>query len=136
MIKSLDTEDSKLTMGQKIVDRILNNLKITISNVYFRFEDKLLLQPGCGITATQERYMIGVKLKSFTVRTCDQDYKEVADAIKVKETGERKKLSYKTVNIEDFSIFCDWQDIDNPENGSIDVAKLEEQHKESNTEYF
>ena len=80
--------------------------------------------------------MIGVKLKSFTVRTCDQEYNEVADASKVKETGERKKLSYKTVKIEDFSIFCDWQDIDNPENGSIDVVKLEEQHKESNTEYF
>ena len=52
MIKSLDTEDSKLTLGQKIVDRILNNLKVTVSNVYFRFEDKLLLKPGCGIAAT------------------------------------------------------------------------------------
>jgi hypothetical protein len=87
MLKQLDKEDSKISYSQKIVDRILNNLKITVKRVYFRFEDKLLIQPGA--STSQDRYMIGVKLKSFTIRTCDQNYDEVADASKVKEIGER-----------------------------------------------
>ena len=38
--------------------------------------------------------------------------------------------------IEDFSIFCDWQDIDLLENGHLDVEKLEEEQKKQITTYF
>ena len=52
LLESLDADQKKGAKGEqqasflnKLVDRIINNLKISIENVYFRFEDKLLSPP-------------------------------------------------------------------------------------------
>ena len=43
MLKETQKEDSKSSFSQKLVDRILNNLQIRVKNVYFRFEDKMMV---------------------------------------------------------------------------------------------
>ena len=37
---------------------------------------------------------------------------------------DESKLSFKVAKILGFSFFCDWQDIDQKENGGIDVRKI------------
>ena len=111
----------------KLVDRIINNLKISITNVYFRFEDKLLSAPP--LPNNQQHYVLGIKLKGAFLRTCNSSYEEVEDSSKLNETGDKAKLNFKKISIEDFSIFCDWKDSDLPENGFIYINKIEEEHK-------
>jgi hypothetical protein len=36
-------------------------------------------------------------------------------------------LTYKVAKIEGLSLFCDWKDVDAPENGGIDLAVLQRQ---------
>jgi hypothetical protein len=47
----------------------------------------------------------------------------------VKGSGEASKLSFKKIVIEDFTLFCDWKDTDQVENGHVDIEKLEEEHQ-------
>jgi hypothetical protein len=53
----------------------------------------------------------------------------VDDHSKVKQSGEKKHLTYKQINLEGFSIFCDFQNIDEVENGGVDVDKLIDEQK-------
>lgn len=110
-----------------MVDRIINNLKITLTNIYFRFEDKLLSPPP--LPNNEQHYVLGIKLKGLYLKTCDSKYEEVEDSSKLKESGEMAKLNFKKLLIEDLSIFCDWKDSDLPENGFIYINKIDEEHQ-------
>ena len=41
-----------------------------------------------------------------------------------------KNLKYKVAKIEGFSLFCDWKDVKNPENGGVDLERLKKQDSE------
>ena len=68
------------------------------------------------------KFAIGLKLKEFSVVTCDQNFKMVEDYNKVKQSGDAKHLTYKKVVLEGFSIFCDWVHINEAKNGGIDIT--------------
>lgn len=49
------------------------------------------------------------------------------------ESGKEKNnqiLKFKVAKIEGFSIFCDWTDVKNPENGGVDLERLKKQDSE------
>ena len=89
MLEETSKEDSKSSFSQRLVDRILNNLQICVKNVYFRFEDKVMV-PSFNPSGLDEgadaetQFALGCKLKEFSVFTCDQNYNRVEDASKVK----------------------------------------------------
>ena len=106
MLEETQKEDSKSSFSQRLVDRILNNLQIRVKNVYFRFEDKMLVPNPFGSSNAEEsgavsssQFAIGCKLKEFAVFTCDQDFKRVEDHSTVRQEGEKKHLTYKKVVI-------------------------------------
>ena len=76
-----------------------------------------------------QRFSIGVRLKEFGVNNADRNYQKIEmkeKPIKGVELVDydQSLLSYKIAWIDGFSIFCDYENIDRPENGAIDLAKL------------
>jgi len=45
------------------------------------------------------------------------------------DDNDQEKLSFKVARLSGFSIFCDWQDVDKPENGGIDLQRLIDEDK-------
>ena len=121
MLKETERE-SACSFTDKLLARIMDNLQISIKNILFRFEDKLLGE-------NSSKFTIGVKLKEFCVFTGDQNFqrmKQVSD-----EKVKPHPLTFKVAKIEGFSLFCDWENVDAIENGGIDVTRLREEGSRS-----
>jgi hypothetical protein len=83
------------------------------------------------------RFCIGIKLKEFKIFSSDDDsYKPTTKTIDMaykKIQTEKDKLTYKVIMIDGFSMFCDWEDIDNPEKGAFELEKVHEEEKLTTT---
>ena len=74
------------------------------------------------------KYSIGIKLKEFSIFTGDKNFERIKQIADDQGTGGgRSLLTFKVAKIEGFSLFCDWQDVDVPGNGGIDLAALQKQ---------
>ena len=119
------TNQSSSTIGEKFIARIIDNIQISIKNIYFRFEDKM------SVTNQNEKYAIGIKLKEFSVFTSDKHFHRLDqenakhDKADCAADAGDSLLTFKVANIKGFSIFCDWDKIDTAENGGIDLKQLE-----------
>ena len=84
-------------------------------------------------TLNGQKFALGVRLKEFGVYNADMDYNkiEMKDQQK-KSVSDRDlaKLTYKIAKIDGFSIFCDYEEIDKPENGGIYLNRLQKEDME------
>ena len=69
------------------------------------------------------KFSIGVKLQEFSVFTTDSASKRITQISDQGKSG-RSPLTFKVAKIEGLSLFCDWQDVDAPANGGIDLDRL------------
>jgi hypothetical protein len=87
-----------------LISRIIDNIQISINNVYFRFEDTGKDKR----TGLDQVFSIGLMLKEFSVFTADKEYKRVKDSKKVEK---KDGLTFKVVHLQGLSIFCDWKNV-------------------------
>lgn len=81
---------------------MFDNIQVTISNVYFRFEDELYNTK----LQKHEGFSMGLLLKEFSVRTSETNFESMTE---LNEDGTPKNnLTSKKVKLTGFSIFCDW----------------------------
>jgi len=112
-----------------LVSRIIDNLQVSVSNIYFRVEDKLVGKDLDTQAQADPNYCLGFKLKEFHIFTADREYNRV-EAVKPKDekaTGKvdpESKLTFKVAQIKGFSIFCDWVNVQDVTNGGIPAALL------------
>lgn len=104
-----------------IIASIIDNIQISIKNVYFRFEDDLQGQ--------EIPFAIGLKLKEFSVSNNSDENDGDTDLnikrIARKSSGKNPKfLTYKKATVNGLSIFCDYENINLRENGGIDLELL------------
>ena len=131
---------SSATFGEKFIARIIDNIQISIRNIYFRFEDQM--SGTHQHENAHEKFAIGIKLKEFSVFTSDKDFKEIShdaskDASKNVVDAKDKDLTYKVATIDGFSVACDWHQIDLRSHGGIDLKKLEDiKDKADKNNYF
>jgi len=101
---------------QSLIAEVAENTKISIKNIYFRFEDMIKDKR----TGREEVFAIGLKLKEFSVFTSDSKYCSLDDNcdknIHKKDKDNKPQentegLAFKVVRLLGFSIFCDWKDI-------------------------
>jgi hypothetical protein len=72
------------------------------------------------------KFSIGIKLKEFSIFTGDSNFKRIKQiAAGQGQGGSQSPLTFKVAKIEGLSLFCDWKDVDAPENGGIDLAELQ-----------
>ena len=77
------------------------------------------------MSETEQRFAMGLRLKQFSVFTPEPDAKTMdKNGQKIKQEDESHLLSYKTAEIEGFSLYCDWHKTDAAVNGGIDLNKL------------
>jgi len=81
----------------------LDNLTISIRNIYFRFEDKL-----SSIVTSQPEFTIGIVLKEFSVFTVDHNFEKKDPDSPPHDDPDVALLTFKVALIEGFSVFCDW----------------------------
>ena len=114
-------DQSSSSFGERFVARIIDNIQISVKNIYFRFEDKM------NVTNQNKKYAIGVRLKEFSVYTSDKQFKRLDDESVEHEEVEPgdNLLTFKVATIKGFSIFCDWDNPDAPKNGGVDIKALE-----------
>ena len=65
-----EENESPASFTEKLIAQILDNLKISIKNIYFRFEDTM-----SGIVSGNREFTIGVRMKEFSVFTVDENFK-------------------------------------------------------------
>jgi hypothetical protein len=76
--------------------------------------------------ALSKRFCLGITLKSFKVFTTDNTYKN--QIVRIDEgvyKNEVDKLTFKVAKIDGFSFFCNWDQVEKPENGAINLENLE-----------
>jgi hypothetical protein len=125
-------KEEQASFASQLVANILDNLEISVKNIYFRFEHKM--------SDLDESFALGVRLKQFRVFTPPSTQKSLpASGGKgpkspqkgsAPEDDETELLSYKSAKLEGFSVFCDWEDIDNPEKGGVSLDTLIKQDQE------
>jgi len=76
------------------------------------------------MSETEQNFALGLRLKEFRVFTPEPDPSKMENGQKIPQADESHLLSYKTAAIEGFSLYCDWDQTDAPENGGIDLVKL------------
>jgi hypothetical protein len=85
----------------------VRNLKVSVKNVYFRVEDKIQLS----LASEGSKFALGVKLKGFSLDTCDGKYQPVTISGHDKDAASSdgaKFLAFKKVVIDDLCLYCDW----------------------------
>ena len=80
------------------------------------------------MSETEQNFALGLRLKEFSVYTPVTDPKKMANGEKIKQPDESHLLQKKEAKIEGFSLYCDWDQTDDPENGGIDLKKLRAEH--------
>lgn len=118
--------ESSASFSEKLVARIMDNLRVSIKNVYFRFEDSYAV----GESRTEkEKFSIGMTLKEFSIFTTDKHYQSVQEkkrsrhdkkAKREKAVEDEEKLTYKTIKLEGFSLFCNWAGVE----ARVDLDRL------------
>lgn len=121
----------------------MDNLRVSIKNVYFRFEDSysIMVKNQLGNWLKErENFSMGLKLKEFSIFTTDKNF----ESIKEKKRSDRPKntknhklddeeyLTFKTIKLEGFSLFCNW---DNTED-RVDLVKLRNEMSNNGNSYF
>ena len=111
-------------MKDKIIARAIDNVRVSINRVYFRFTDNMKIFRPDG-HYDLKRYSLGIKLRSFQVFTTKSDYRtvHVRDDTGV-YTNEEDKLTFKVALLKGFSLFCNFEHVDDVEFGAIDERKL------------
>ena len=81
---------------EKLVTKILDNIEITIKNIYIRYEDSFSApNQGSG------KFAIGILLKEFSTHTTGSDWLNKAMSI-----GE--EITHKLAKLKNFSLFLDY----------------------------
>ena len=123
-------------MAEKLVNRIIDNLEISIKNVYFRFEDSLTnIKSEASHKKIDTKFCFGLKLKEFKIFSADENFEKAKEAIDITRKNiieEKDKLVYKVIKLDGFSLFCDYIDIDNPAKGAFEHAKIIEEERATN----
>lgn len=132
--------ESSASFSEKLVARIVDNLRVSVKNVYFRFEDSHNVRVNIGEGQTrmeQEKFSIGLTLREFSIFTTDKNYQSVQNRERdnkrlKKNIGDEERLTFKTVKLDGFSVFCNWKDVDS----RIDLEKLVQQSQQKDTSYI
>lgn len=88
----------------KMVTKILDNLEISIKNIYIRYEDNF-----SAANHGQGKFVIGLLLKEFSTFTTGADWKS-------KFMSENEDITRKLAKIKNFTIFMDYEFEDLKEN--------------------
>ena len=103
-----DQQETGSTFTERLVKRIIDNIQISVTNIYFRFENTL----NHNVTKKDEVFAIGLRLKEFSVFTTDDDFNKVEDQqAKLHKLREEDALTHKMVKIGGFTLFCDYEDL-------------------------
>ena len=118
-VEAQKSESSSYTT--KLLANIIENIRIEVSNIYFRFEDKM--------SGDNEDFALGLLLKEFSVFNCNSKFERLEphnkDRVDPEEAQSYKALlRYKKIKISGFSVFCDWQNVKLRENGGIILDAL------------
>lgn len=70
---------------------IVNNIQISIKNIYIRYEDTI---------SSSDAFAVGLSLKSLHVQTCNSKW--------VPEYTSDAEICYKLIEVKDFQLFCDY----------------------------
>lgn len=85
----------------------------------------------------KQKFSLGIKLKEFAIYTTDETYvNRIVKQEQKKVETERDKLTYKVARLDGLSIFCNWRDVDEPENGHFDKDYVETLSKESKDKFL
>lgn len=104
-----DQQETGSTFTERLVKRIIDNIQISVTNIYFRFENTL----NHNVTKKDEVFAIGLRLKEFSVFTTDVDFNKVEDQqANGHKLHEEDVLTHKMVKIGGFTLFCDYDDIE------------------------
>lgn len=128
-IKVEAQKSSSSSYTTKLLANIIENIRIEVSNIYFRFEDKM--------SGDNEDFALGVLLQEFSVLNCNSNFEKLGPHNKDRqdldgEDGEdayKALLRYKKIRISGFSVFCDWEDVNARENGGIKLEALNKDHE-------
>lgn len=71
---SSEPDDSGSSYTERLISSAINNIQISIKNVYFRFTDRLDDSEDDKLLA--EKYALGMKFKSLSVMTTDENYED------------------------------------------------------------
>ena len=119
--KETERESGGAKFTDKLIARILDNLQVSVKNLYFRFEDNVQIRNGF------EHCNIGIKLKEFSIYTGDSEYKrinQVSREAPKPEPDDTHLLTYKVAKLEGLSLFCDWNDYFDPRTDFFKLEKL------------
>ena len=90
--------------------KIVNNIQISIKNIYIRYEDTI---------SSNNPFAVGLSLKKLTVKTCNKDWKP--------EYISECDVCYKLIEIVSFQCFCDY---------NVDIVKFRDKYNgDINTEF-
>ena len=85
-----------------LISNILDNLRINIENIYFRFEHQLS-------DHKDPRFAMGLRLKEFNVYTPEPDPDTLdKNGEKKKQDDDSHLLNYKKAVLDGFSVYVDW----------------------------
>jgi len=131
LLKNVEEQkETGSSYSERLVNNIIQNIKIEVTNIYFRFEDKM--------SGDKNFFSLGLQLKEFSVFNCDSNFEKLEpgqterpDLIEKEKEGKDyyKDLLFKKIKIKGFSIFCDWENVSDPKNGGIDIEKLNHEQK-------
>ncbi|XP_067643224.1 intermembrane lipid transfer protein Vps13D isoform X2 [Eurosta solidaginis] len=91
---------SWLNYGTTLATNILQNLELKIKDVHIRYEDTLTVK---GI-----QFAAGIKINSLTVQSCDVNWQATRS-----NTANDQHVSYKLIELKDFSLYWDCMTDDN-----------------------
>ena len=80
----------------KLVNKIIDNLQVTLKNVYIRYED--------GLSATNQgdgKFILGILLKEISAYTTMSDWKS-------KNMNSESEVTFKLAKIKNFTMFLDY----------------------------
>lgn len=128
--KEIKVEAQKSQSGSyttKLLANIIENIRIEVSNIYFRFEDKM--------SGDNEDFALGLLLKEFSVFNCNSKFERLEPHNKERKDAEdgpayKALLRYKKIKISGFSVFCDWQNVKCRDNGGIALEALLQDHND------
>jgi len=70
IIQEAGNESQDGSFTEKLIARIVDNIQISIENIYFRFEDEMESLNG-------QKFALGVRLKEFGVYNADKNYTKI-----------------------------------------------------------
>lgn len=82
---------------------IVNNIQISIKNIYIRYEDTI---------SSSDSFAVGLSFKELTIQTCNSNWKP--------EYVSEYEICYKLIRIESFKLFCDF---------NVPIVKFQETYK-------